>query len=819
MSGLPHHRTPRDASGDMIPAFRLLAEHPIWLPWRSVDRGNGKIGKPPVVPATGRGNGWQEPTAAVPYDVAVSYAQAHGLAGIGVVMGPLTRQLGLVGLDLDGAIDADKKTTPWASDILRASGALESYVERSPSGRGFRMLALAQGEGIGADVELYDGTSARFLTVTGDRKSGWPDTIAAAEATIAAALERVEAKPKRSHQGEATAPVASGAMPQAVVPPLADFTREALRGALAAVPVAEMSYGEWIKIGQAIAHQTGGDADGAEIWHDWSALDDGRYDLDDCDAKWRSFGKPRKGAPVTARHIIKLAQARGWAQPQSDPTSALGATDDAEAIGNPFAAPSMAKPATWPEGALPTPIETHARQVAAYLGCDGDAAALLFLGALANAVPARVRYDVHGNGRFTTGCNLYVGVVGAPGMSKSPLINAALAPIHAADLRWAKTHAAAAKRVKRSAAKGNTVDDGPTRRRKAINNATLEATVAVLAVNPDGLLVAPDELAGWLGGIDRYMSGSKGGSSEGAFWLIAADAGPYSYDRVTGGRALYIPHAHVGIIGGIQPAVLAMTLGRMSGDGLLQRFIFAELPRRLEPDRAPINDHARDVYEGAIALLLDLATTRGEVQLSASEEAAKVNFDAEAWSRARVNDGRLSAPLRGFYAKMPGLHAKLCLALALAEWAAAEHIADPGGLNTVCEGVQLEPIVSGAIARRAWAIVVNFIVPTARNVYRMLGEAGEEHDDVLRLARGILALPDEERPKLTHWRAGRIHRRFRGKPGWPMLDAAASELETIGWLKRDETTPGRTVWKISPAIFEGRFSGEASAAIDDEVEA
>ena len=49
--------------------------------------------------------------------------------------------------------------------------------------------------------------------------------------------------------------------------------------------------------------------------------------------------------------------------------------------------------------------------------------------------------------------------------------------------------------------------DPPHERRLLVNDVTPEKLVRLAAVNPFGLVMQRDELAGWLGGMDRY-SGS-----------------------------------------------------------------------------------------------------------------------------------------------------------------------------------------------------------------------------------------------------------------------------------------------------------------------
>lgn len=63
-------------------------------------------------------------------------------------------------------------------------------------------------------------------------------------------------------------------------------------------------YDLWIKIGQALHHETGGDINGLNLWDDWSSTASNYIGYDDLEHRWQGFG--RGDNPVTARTIIKL---------------------------------------------------------------------------------------------------------------------------------------------------------------------------------------------------------------------------------------------------------------------------------------------------------------------------------------------------------------------------------------------------------------------------------------------------------------------------------------------------------------------------------
>src|ERR1035437_7669905 len=128
------------------------------------------------------------------------------------------------------------------------------------------------------------------------------------------------------------------------------------------------------------------------------------------------------------------------------------------------------------------------------------------------------------------------------------------------------------------AAKQNQVTKKPTpppvrQPRCIINDATPEKVAEILSRGPSGSLMVHDELAGWLGGFDRYNSGQPSR----AFYLMCWAGGPYTQDRVGKGKRdadaeIHVDNLALCILGGIQPDRLEK-LGDLTSDGLLQRFL------------------------------------------------------------------------------------------------------------------------------------------------------------------------------------------------------------------------------------------------------
>jgi hypothetical protein len=120
-----------------------------------------------------------------------------------------------------------------------------------------------------------------------------------------------------------------------------------------------------------------------------------------------------------------------------------------------------------------------------------------------------------------------------------------------------------------------------TERRYMTQDATVEKLGEILKENPHGLLVARDELSGWLQTMDK--SGREGDRE---FYLEAWNgSGGYTFDRI-GRGTIHIPAVCLSIVGGIQPGKLkAHILGAINenstgDDGLLQRLQLLVWPDR-----------------------------------------------------------------------------------------------------------------------------------------------------------------------------------------------------------------------------------------------
>ena len=152
-----------------IPAS--LRRTPHWLCWVAIPQ-DGKVRKPPVQ-AAGQNRGrlasptnpahWTDFESARRFYEQYKEEPLQGgrLAGVGFA---LTRDLGIVGIDLDGVVH-NGEIQPWAAAIVKK---FDTYAEISPSGRGVHIFlkgALLWAGKRTSNVEIY--AHGRYLTVTG----------------------------------------------------------------------------------------------------------------------------------------------------------------------------------------------------------------------------------------------------------------------------------------------------------------------------------------------------------------------------------------------------------------------------------------------------------------------------------------------------------------------------------------------------------------------------------------------------------------------------------------------------------------------------
>ena len=260
----------------------------------------------------------------------------------------------------------------------------------------------------------------------------------------------------------------------------------------------------------------------------------------------------------------------------------------------PAAACTAAEVIDWrpfPVEHLPEPLRSFTVEAAAAVGCDASMIALPLMAAVAAAIGNDVRIQVRPD--WQEPAILWTAVVAESGSSKTPAFRKSLQFSNDAQKEAFTAHGiamaehdaevqsfdSALRLWKKKCGEGPAPAQPtlPTATRYVLNDTTVEALIAILSGNPRGVLVAVDELAGWLASFDQYKTGR--GGADCPKWLSMHGAGPVTSDR-KGSGTLYVPSASVCVTGGIQPGPLVRAMTSNAENGLLARLLLAQPPRK-----------------------------------------------------------------------------------------------------------------------------------------------------------------------------------------------------------------------------------------------
>lgn len=389
----------------------------------------------------------------------------------------------------------------------------------------------------------------------------------------------------------------------------------------------------------------------------------------------------------------------------------------------------------FPVDTLPGPLDSFVEAASLAMACDPSFVALPLLAALAAAIGSTRRIVLKRG--WSEPAILWVAIVGESGTTKTPPFKLVMKPLrdmqgralqrHAEEM---KDHKAAMARYERDLTrwkrdKGDTdppeEPECPLAVRYIVSDTTVEALHPLLLENPRGLLLARDELAGWLGSFDRYAKGGKGGADS-AHWLSMHGGESIIVDRKTGiPRTIFVPQAYVSVCGGIQPGILNRALGvEHRESGLAARLLLTCPPRR--PKRwtdADIDPAAEAELAGILARLYELEPTTGDdgqpcpvfIGMTADAKRLWVDF----YNAHGLEQVDLSNELSAAWSKLEGYAARLALIIHFARWAAGD--------ATLEHSDQID-----ADSMRRAVTLAEWFKQEARRVYGLLSETDEERD-------------------------------------------------------------------------------------------
>lgn len=164
---------------------------------------------------------------------------------------------------------------------------------------------------------------------------------------------------------------------------------------------------------------------------------------------------------------------------------------------------------------------------------------------------------------------MYVALLGNPGSVKSHPMKFAMKPILDRDIQSRKLYSEQLKEYRKRLKAGEDPLK-PKCRQRIVQDVTMEGLCKILEDNSAGLCLWSDELANWLGSMDKYR---KGGNDVGT-WLSIFNAQPIFVDRKGVDDKITIARPFVNVIGSIQPKVFAKYFsGQLRHNGLLSRIL------------------------------------------------------------------------------------------------------------------------------------------------------------------------------------------------------------------------------------------------------
>ncbi len=464
--------------------------------------------------------------------------------------------------------------------------------------------------------------------------------------------------------------------------------------------------------------------------------------------------------------------------------------DEAEAIQPDRSADRIERFQPFPTDALPEPIREFVVAGAKAIGCDPSYLALPMLTVLAAAIGNTRRLQLKRG--WSAPAIIWTAIVGESGTSKTPAFKLVMQPMRDRQRKALERHAdamkqyeadlahydkalSAWKRDKKTEEPPPAKPDPPQAARSIVSDTTVEALAPLLLSNPRGVLLARDELAGWIGSFDRY-AGGKGGA-DAAHWLSMHNGESIVVDRKTGNlRTIYVPQASVSVTGGIQPTILHRALGiEHRESGLAARLLLTCPPRK--PKRwteADIDSDAEAELARLVGRLCDLQPTVDD-DGDPRPVVAGLTLDAKAAWKDYFNHHAqeqtdLSGELAAAWSKLEEYAARLALVIHFARWAA-----DDADLQS--------PDAVDAESMKAGIELAQWFKTEARRVYALLSESDDDGDQ-----RRLIEWIERKGGSVTAREVQQGHRQYRTAQE---AEAALNELTKAGCGSWESTPPGR----------------------------
>jgi hypothetical protein len=315
----------------------------------------------------------------------------------------------------------------------------------------------------------------------------------------------------------------------------------------------------------------------------------------------------------------------------------------------------------FPFDVLPTVLHDFIDRRSTAQGVDPSAMAMSTLAACSGAIHHRFKVKVQRNNDWWEHMRLWVLLVGRVTGKKTLMVNTTVKPLERYQATVMRDYMARLQDYQTAKEAGDKDAEKPEPPvRYVVNDTTIEKLGDILSRDPRGTLAKFDEVAGWIGAMERYHGSNKGASADRAFWLQAWNGGSYTVDRVVRDTT-FIENLSVSIIGGIQPTRLVEIHG-LTSDGLLQRFlpVLMREPRRAQDIDC---DEVTGLYNKLIFELVGLKPMRFNLSDDAVE--AMTGLHDHLFKLEQVGEA-LAEGFQGFIGKVPSCAGALAIILHLA---------------------------------------------------------------------------------------------------------------------------------------------------------
>lgn len=709
-----------------------------------------------------------------------------------------------IGMALDGliAVDVDirdgKRGAETFDALVAKQGALpDGPVQRTRSGGSHYLLRAREGASYpgtaGTDIDLKHGPHSYICVEPTpnytwlDELDPWREDVEIPEAPRwLERASRTEGPPsgERGPSKGRTLPAHEIERTRAMLRYCGDFD----------------NHDAWVRVGMALHHETGGSAQGFELWAVW-AQQSAKFDLEEHHKRWQSFARS-DGQRVTLASLAYIARGNGWREEIGEQWGTL-------------ALPGAIKTPAIPADLLPGVIGRMASAVARSTQTPEAASVMCALSVLA-AVTQRV-YEVSPYGdEYRETLSLWTLTALASGARKTAIIGALTAPIHRFEklerdrlrpeiARVTSRRLVAKKRIETLTQQAAKATDAHAREqlrqqiedeelatpdelrapRLCTGDVTPERLQGLIAEHGERMTVLSDEP-----GIFQILAGQySGGMANIDAFLQSHSGAPFRVDRA--GREAHVdrPALSFGLM--IQPGILAELAGvrRFRDSGLLARFQFV-IPGSLVGmrdvrARVGIPADLRDEWEQLIFDLLprtDPAPPGQPTILDLADEARELWLVFSEKVERNQGDGGRFESIADWTGKLPGAVARIAALLELAQ--------SRGAARTV-----------GADCMRRAVRLGTLLIPHAEAAFRLLGADAVE-DDARALLRWIQA------HRMTQFKRSEAQKALEGRfRTVKRLEEAAARL--IEWnalspvrMQRNAGARPTPLYHVNPALFD-----------------